>query len=413
MSVYTTELRCICENYAGLSGGFDSVDKIISTAIPKLFSFDFPIFDENYRSVLCTKIIRHYYTREISEETVGLWKLRLQTKLNEIMPYYNKLYLSEQLKFNPLQDADYSVTHTGNESGKSETEASKDAVQCVTGHSNATTKITGDKDSQENSSSTFDQTIDEIGNSTSDSESKASKNRSFTEDTTIAKDGNKNTTGSADGSKSISSSTDVSTETSSKSDTARTISKSETDKYSDTPQGSLSNLMNDKYLTNARLKNGSETSNENTVASGNTTSNTVFKEQDTDHSSTSTHETSNEDETHHSSASESISDNASSSSNSDTSKEITTHSNTVNSATAKENSSSLQNTAADSNSDTNANESSSSTTNMSSTNEYINHFAGKYPGKSYSQLLLEFRDTLLNIDVQIINELNHLFFNLW
>ena len=52
----------------------------------------FPIFDENYRSVLETKILRHYYTREIGFETVGLWKHYLKTKLNEIMPKYNKLY---------------------------------------------------------------------------------------------------------------------------------------------------------------------------------------------------------------------------------------------------------------------------------------------------------------------------------
>lgn len=71
-----------------------------------MFDFQFPIFDESYRSVIETKILRHYYTREIGLETVGLWKLKLNTKLNEIMPYYNKLYKSELIEFNPLYDVE-------------------------------------------------------------------------------------------------------------------------------------------------------------------------------------------------------------------------------------------------------------------------------------------------------------------
>lgn len=104
MSKYTTEVRFICEATSGLgkSKGFIDVDTIITNAIPKIFNFSFPIFDEKYRDILEKKILKHFYTREICEETVGLWKLRLDTKLNEIMPYYNKLYKSELLEFNPL-----------------------------------------------------------------------------------------------------------------------------------------------------------------------------------------------------------------------------------------------------------------------------------------------------------------------
>ena len=112
MSKYTTEVRFICETASGLdeSKGYNDVDGIIEKAIPKIFSFTFPIFDENYRTVLEKKILKHFYTREICEETVGLWKLRLDAKLNEIMPYYNKLYSSELLEFNPLYTANLSRT---------------------------------------------------------------------------------------------------------------------------------------------------------------------------------------------------------------------------------------------------------------------------------------------------------------
>ena len=120
MSKYTTEVRFICESLTGHddSTGYDDIDSIIQDAIPLIFSFDFPIFDEEYRNVLCTKILRHYYTREIGLETYGLWKLKLQTKLNEIMPYYNKLYESELYKYNPLHDVDMTTTNVGQKTGE-------------------------------------------------------------------------------------------------------------------------------------------------------------------------------------------------------------------------------------------------------------------------------------------------------
>ena len=115
MSKYNTEVRFICEEANGIleSKGYSSVNTIISNAIPKIFDFTFPIFDSSYRNVLCGKILKHYYTQEIGFETVALWKLKLDTKLNEIMPYYNKLYESELLKFNPLYDVDLTTDHKG------------------------------------------------------------------------------------------------------------------------------------------------------------------------------------------------------------------------------------------------------------------------------------------------------------
>ena len=119
MSKYTTEMRYICETEAGLSEsvGYSKIKDVIAKAIPKIFDFDFPIFDENYRNVLETKILKHYYTREIGLETYGLWKLKLDTKLNEIMPFYNQLYKSALLEFNPLYEVDYSKTGNRDSSG--------------------------------------------------------------------------------------------------------------------------------------------------------------------------------------------------------------------------------------------------------------------------------------------------------
>ena len=114
MSKYTTEVRYICENAVGLdeSKGFNDVNKIIKQSAPIIFDFDFPIFDESYRSELEEHILRHYYIYEIGFETVALWKMRLQSKLCDIMPYYNKLYESELIKIDPLKTKNMDRKHT-------------------------------------------------------------------------------------------------------------------------------------------------------------------------------------------------------------------------------------------------------------------------------------------------------------
>lgn len=117
MSNYTTEVRFICETEAGLdrSTGETNVEQVLNGAWRKVFSFDFPIYKEEHREELCKKILRTYYTREIGEETVGLWKLRLNTRLNNIMPYYNRFYEEADLKFDPFRDVDLWTEREGSE----------------------------------------------------------------------------------------------------------------------------------------------------------------------------------------------------------------------------------------------------------------------------------------------------------
>lgn len=53
-------------------------------------------------------------------------------------------------------------------------------------------------------------------------------------------------------------------------------------------------------------------------------------------------------------------------------------------------------------------------TNSGETNdEYTNRIFGKHGGKSYSELLMEYRKTLLRLDEMIIDEFAECFFNLW
>lgn len=104
MSKYTVELRWLVEQYIADAGHpvvpFD--ETYWSDTYTRLGLSSYPIFDSMYRQKLNDKIIRHFYVREIGFETAGLFRHYMNMKMQEIMPYYNQLYLSEQLEFDPL-----------------------------------------------------------------------------------------------------------------------------------------------------------------------------------------------------------------------------------------------------------------------------------------------------------------------
>ena len=53
------------------------------------------------------------------------------------------------------------------------------------------------------------------------------------------------------------------------------------------------------------------------------------------------------------------------------------------------------------------------TNTVNSTEDFIEHVKGKQSGTSYSKLLEEYRKTMLNIDMEVIDSLADLFMNLW
>lgn len=327
MSKYTTEVRFICEEAAGLTSsvGYLGVNDVINAALPKVFNFDFPIFDETYRPILEKKILKHYYTREIGLETVGLWKLFLDTKLNEIMPYYNQLYKSELISFNPLYDVDLTRDH--------QLKRLEDI------------KETGTQESDTNRNGTLDTTTNKTGT---------------THDTSL-------TTDHGTANQDISNQKTVHGTNGDTTDVTTTVSH--VDKFSDTPQGALDGLKNDTYMSEARIVDDTNTSK--TIVSGNDDIN----ENNTGNTTTETDATSDT-----------------------TSDGRTTQKETVNTTnTDKENRVATQNT----------------NKNLNSIDDYIEHVTGKTSGVSYSKLLNEFRETFLNIDMLIINDLSDLFMNLW
>ena len=119
MSKYTSQIRWLVETLTPDSPGL-SIDQRIDKAAPLIFNFNFPIFEESYRPILEHKILLHYYMREIGQETVALWKLSLNERLNLIMPYYNTLYTALQEKYKIMGDVDLEELYLGNrdETGK-------------------------------------------------------------------------------------------------------------------------------------------------------------------------------------------------------------------------------------------------------------------------------------------------------
>lgn len=250
MSKFTTEVRFICESSIGVQKGlgFDNVNDVITAAAPLVFNFNFPIFDEKYRLALECKILRHYYTREICEETVGLWKLRLQDRLNLIMPYYNKLYLSELLQFNPLYDVDITATRKKENAGNENRTTSANENTQGSGNKSKTRVVDTDTTNTKANTGTIANAVSTTDNSTS-----ADNNTKW-------------------------------------------------DLYSDTPQGGINGITNDNdsvanntYLTNARKITEN---NQTTDTSTNTTQGTQTNNlNETDNGTIDTTINDNEDST--------------------------------------------------------------------------------------------------------------------
>lgn len=302
MSFYTTELRNICQSLIGITDeqGYPPVQSICEQAAPLIFE-KFPIFDESYRLPLEVKILRHYYMREIAQETFGLWKLYLNNRMNEIMPYYNQLYLSEQIKYDPIRDVD--VTREYTRKGADDKNANVKNTLGQTSHTDTTnaTKSTTNTNSDANST---DESNSRIGE---------------TQDTSAT--------------------------------------KNHMDKYADTPNGSLVGTDLVDYLTNARQ-----------IQENDTQTDIIDKTQTAD-----------------------------STSNSSATTDSSTDANATGTMILDSNQTGVE----------------ERIEKIATTEDYVEHLFGKHGAKNYSEMINDYRKSLLNIDVTIIDRLSDLFFNLY
>ena len=72
---------------------------------------EYPIYKEEHRLELNSKILNHFKYCEIGFETPTLFKDRLNERMGIIMPYYNQLYKSCDIEYNPLFNIDLTETY--------------------------------------------------------------------------------------------------------------------------------------------------------------------------------------------------------------------------------------------------------------------------------------------------------------
>lgn len=106
----------------------------------KLFDFSYPIYDETYKKVFETHFIRQFYMTEIGFETEGLFKFHLETWLNINMPYFNKLFESELLQYDPLTNTKLETTQLK----KNDRTGKTDGTSTSTSKQNASGQLTDD-----------------------------------------------------------------------------------------------------------------------------------------------------------------------------------------------------------------------------------------------------------------------------
>lgn len=147
MASYTMQLREYIEHATQYEEGLSHRERI-EKGRKLLFDFDYPIFDESFKAVFETNFIRKFYMREIGFETEGLFKFQLETWLLINMPYYNKLFESEQMKYNPLYNSEIKTTYNKTKDTDTivDTETTGDSVgtneQKMIGKQNDTTNDT-------------------------------------------------------------------------------------------------------------------------------------------------------------------------------------------------------------------------------------------------------------------------------
>jgi hypothetical protein len=325
MANYTTRVYDILRFYDGNNEtpGYTGIENAIENHWQDIFDIDiWNTWDSTYKGTLAQKILRHYLMYEIGSETVSLWKINLNSKMSEIMPKYNVMYRNiEKAYDNFFSDVDYTETEK------------RDIVG--SGTSTGTSK-----DASETS-----------GNSETNTEGKT----------------NQTTESNANGTATETSDTTSKTSNSSKSNATSKANSDGWQESSDTPQGALTDLENQRYLSSAV---------HNKASSDNTS--------DSDNTAEATGENTTNGE-----------------------------STTQQSETGKTESSNSSTQTATGTSTTTATNETNSKTDSSSTENYVKTVIGKMGSENNARLFNEICSSINNIDEMIINELSECFLLLW
>ena len=181
-----------------------------------IFNFTYPLSNKISKEEFETNILNHFIERRIGFETVTMFRIKLNVKLNEIMPKYNKLFDSldewDLFKDGEIVEREQNFDGTTNNLTNQTNEKTSNTENSNTTTNNLTNQTT---------LNTQNQTTFNTQNPTS---------KTSSETTVVNADSNSSNT----------------IENSSESDSSSTVDK----RSSDTPQSELSNIQSASYLTN-------------------------------------------------------------------------------------------------------------------------------------------------------------------
>lgn len=137
----------------------------------------FTLTEPSHIPIIKGKIIDRFWKREIGFESMELFEQAMRTKLNEIMPYFDALYESQKIEFDPLSTINIRNHSTGNVTGEQSNqgeatqEASAKNISRSVASNTPQTILSGNKDyassaSDTNGDTTSDTTSREEGSST-------------------------------------------------------------------------------------------------------------------------------------------------------------------------------------------------------------------------------------------------------
>lgn len=458
MAKYTLSLSEICQYYtksnvSEMEGNpFDYIDSIIERAVPILFSSKYHIYDDGEeRLTLLKKIIEHYWEYEVCTYTPADFILRINRKLNEIMPYYNQMYESTKIKFPIFDDTHYNRTeHTSDNditTDDNNTDSKHTGVDtdntAHTGQDVSTTDKSGEDTTSHNLET--DTKGDFNGTQLTNAENSGTLNiegdnsntnkhtgtDTTTLDGTVTADGTTTNKGTLESNKTNSNTSETSGSTNSDTTTTQTKGGTEWIYRNDTPQGTISGIRDTDYLTSYEKHTKEEdtdvnNNNTNTTNKGTTTDNGTNTQSDTTSNNGTSKETTKTDNTNTTEYNSTINDNGTHNETQTSSGTATGTTNDQQVATGKEtqdgtdtitygNKTQTTNELG-TNYDTEHHYDSNLNTKTDNTRNYLHDgykvydVDGKMSQKSYSELMNEFRATMLNIDNMVIDELKELFF---
>ena len=195
MSKYTVELRKLLQD--------EHTAELINNAMSKYPLYESKSKQEHIpvyiptREELNKMILNHYRYREIGFETVGRFIEELEYALNEIMPYYNQLYMTTDLDYEILFNVNYekeiTIDRDGTQTAEANSETNGESTTSATDRTNSDSYTKGThSDTPQSQLSITNKNIDTIdyastvdfGHSTSDGTGESESNATTKTDST-------------------------------------------------------------------------------------------------------------------------------------------------------------------------------------------------------------------------------------